>query len=71
MPEYSVCWCPYCRNVWRAKADREPVSCPKCKRRFDTEFSTTKPVKCKRMKFDDYGGLLKFLDAEREKKGSQ
>jgi endogenous inhibitor of DNA gyrase (YacG/DUF329 family) len=52
MPEYLIAKCPYCGYHWRVrnvsteefKRSKEsviglPVSCPKCKKRFDADWS--------------------------------
>lgn len=32
--------CPYCKYVWSKRAEPFPVSCPRCKKRFDYPTSS-------------------------------
>ncbi len=35
MATYKVLRCPICKYVWSKRGDQLPVSCPRCKKRFD------------------------------------
>ena len=35
MVDFTVLRCPYCKYIWARRGERMPVSCPRCKRRFD------------------------------------
>jgi len=39
---YKVLWCPHCRYVWSKRGENLPVSCPRCKKRFDYPGETRK-----------------------------
>jgi phage FluMu protein Com len=32
---YVALRCPHCKYVWARREERMPVSCPRCKKRFD------------------------------------
>jgi len=42
--DFTVVRCPYCRYIWAKRADHMPVSCPRCKRRFDYPGNRVKLV---------------------------
>ena len=35
MGKYTVLRCPWCKYVWVRRAECMPISCPRCKKRFD------------------------------------
>lgn len=35
MKTYKVLRCPYCGYIWIKRKENLPVSCPRCKKRFD------------------------------------
>ena len=35
MVDYIALRCPHCKYVWVRREERMPVSCPRCKKRFD------------------------------------
>jgi hypothetical protein len=35
LPNYTLLRCPYCKYIWSKRGDFSPVSCPRCKKRFD------------------------------------
>jgi ribosomal protein L37AE/L43A len=37
---YKVLRCPNCKYVWSKRGDSLPVSCPRCKKRFDYPGNT-------------------------------
>jgi phage FluMu protein Com len=32
---FTAVRCPYCKYVWAKREEHMPVSCPRCKKRFD------------------------------------
>jgi ssDNA-binding Zn-finger/Zn-ribbon topoisomerase 1 len=33
--DFTAVRCPYCKYVWAKRKEHIPVSCPRCKKRFD------------------------------------
>lgn len=42
MVRYTVLRCPYCKYVWARRGECMPVSCPRCKKRFDYHSNLVK-----------------------------
>lgn len=62
LPTYRVLRCPYCKYVWSKRGENLPVSCPRCKKRFDYP-ADTKTLEEEEELTDDIKGLL--ADANR------
>ena len=57
MANYTLLRCPYCRYIWTKRAETLPVSCPRCKKRFDYP-GNAKTLEEENGDFDDIKGVL-------------
>ena len=40
MTTYKILMCPECKYIWSKRLESPPVSCPRCKKRFDYPGNT-------------------------------
>lgn len=62
MHSVRVLRCPYCKYIWCKRGKKQPVSCPRCKKRFDYP-SDRKTLEEEDLLVDDLNEFL--VDANR------
>ena len=63
--DYILLRCPFCKYVWSKREERMPISCPRCKKRFDYRGNHVEPEQ-RTLTAESYSDLRECLyDANR------